>query len=433
VSEALDATDVPVRPLRTALRRLRRRAWPLLVMVVFAVVGMAYSLWWSPVVHHTHAWVIPGDIWSTWRAAHWVGWGALGHVYGPDTQLVTFPGVAVILAPLAMISSHLGLSESIDPIFLSTPTSWFLLGPASMLLGSSCLFSLDAVAEELGTSSRRRIVLSWMEAVIMFQVLVIWGHPEDLISLGLALYGFLAVARGRWTLSGCLWGVAIVVQPLVLLLFPLQFVQLPKTARLRFCGLAVLPSFVFVGTPLISNWGQTTKVLFHQANFPTVDHATPWIAFSPHLSSISVAAGPGRMVALIAAVGLGVAAWRYRPSIVGLVWLGAVALTGRCFFESVMVPFYLGPPCALIVLASSVRKGSARMVVAWLAAMVATILSFRHWSEWGYWLPMVAMLTIGLACAYPGRAALGIRARHEGRGSPAPVPDQKSATPQPVG
>ena len=94
-----------------------------MTMVVFVVVGMTYDLCWAPLVHHTAGWTIPGDIWSTWRAAHWVGWGSLGGVYGSDTQLVTFPGIAVVLAPVAMLSSHLGLTESIDPIFLATPAA----------------------------------------------------------------------------------------------------------------------------------------------------------------------------------------------------------------------------------------------------------------------------------------------------------------------
>ena len=43
----------------------RRRAWVLATMVIFTVVGMAYSFWWEPVVHHYNSWLTPGDIWST--------------------------------------------------------------------------------------------------------------------------------------------------------------------------------------------------------------------------------------------------------------------------------------------------------------------------------------------------------------------------------
>ena len=175
-------------------------------MLTFVIVSIVYSLWWNPVVHHSHDWVIPGDIWSTFRAAHWVGWGDIGGIYGGDTQLVTFPGIAVILAPLAMVSGALGLGESHAPIFNSQPTSWLLLGPAILLLGSSCLVALDAMAEELAVTRRRRIVLSFMESVVVFQVVTLWGHPEDMLALALALYALMATFRGRWSLSGWLWG-----------------------------------------------------------------------------------------------------------------------------------------------------------------------------------------------------------------------------------
>jgi hypothetical protein len=312
-----------------------------------------------------------------------------------------------------MLSDHLSLSESIDPIFLATPSSWYLLGPAIMLLGSSCLVAFDALAELLGTSRRHRMVLCLMEAILTFQAIVIWGHPEDLLALGLAVYGFIAMAQGRWTTMGCLWGAAVAIQPLVLLLFPLQFVRVPKGDRARVCLLTALPSVILVGTPLLSQWKQTSRVLFHQANFPTIDHATPWIALSPRLSTVSVGAGPGRMFALAVAVGLGVVAWRLRPSMTGLLWLGGLALAGRCFFESVMNPFYLTPPLAVIVLVASVRSSWPRFVGAWLVAMVATVLSFRHTTEWGYWLPMVGLLAVGLVCAWPGRDAFVPSIRYE--------------------
>ena len=186
--------------------------------------------------------MIPGDIWSTFRAAHWVGWGNLGGIYGNNTQLVTLPGIAVLLAPVAMVSGALGRSESIAPIFLSQPTSWLLLGPAILLLGSTCLLAFDAMAEELGVSGPRRIVLSVMEAVVIFQVVTLWGHPEDLLALTFSLYTLLAMFRGRWSLSGWLWGAAIVTQPLVILMFPLAFVRTPRPQRFRLCVYGALPS-----------------------------------------------------------------------------------------------------------------------------------------------------------------------------------------------
>jgi hypothetical protein len=235
-----------------------------------------------------------------------------------------------------------------------------------------------------------------------------WGHPEDLLALAFSLYALLAMFRGRWSLSGWLWGAAIVFQPLVILMFPLAFVRTPGPHRFRLCLYGALPSLAILSGPLVMQWPRTSAVLFHQENARFLDHATPWIALSPVLSRTEVGAGPGRMIAVLAAVLIGYLAYRRPPSAVGLLWLCALALSLRCFFESVMVVFYLGPPLALIVLTAATCASRKRLVGAWAIAMVATVYAFHRFSEWGYWLPMVAFLAIGLACAWPGRDAVGI-------------------------
>jgi hypothetical protein len=92
---------------------------------------------------------------------------------------------------------------------------------------------------------------------------------------------------------------------------------------------------------------------------------------------------------------------------VGLLWLGAVALSARCFFEAVMNPFYLGPPFAMILLVAAARSRSWRLPAAFVVTVVATAVASHRLSEWAYWSPMVALLGAGLACAWPGDDALG--------------------------
>jgi len=381
---------------------LRRRACPLILVLVAAAIGMVFTLTWDPVVHHVSSWDVPGDVWSTFRAAHWVGWGDVGGVYDPDTQLVTLPGIAVLLAPVAVLSGHLNLTESLAPIMLTHPTAWLLLGPAVLLIGYAALVPLDATADDLGTDRWLRMVLVAFEAAVLFQVLAIWGHPEDVVALGLALYAILATFRNRWSLAGWLWGAALVVQPLVVVMLAVSFHRVPRGQRIRTCLFALLPSVVLVAPALRSNWSGTTAVFLHQKNFPHLDHATPWMVVAPKLAGNAVGAGPGRILAVVAAVILGGAAYRWRPTLAGLVWLCALVLSLRCVFESVMVPFYLGPPLAVIVLAAAATNRWWRMIGAFTIAMVATELSYRHTSEWSYWLPMTALLALGLVFAWPG-------------------------------
>ena len=401
-----DGPGTRVRPSRPWLAvHLRGRTGALVALGLCTLVSLAYSFLWGPVVRHEAVWVVPGDIWSTFRNAHFVGWGDMGTIYDPNYGLLTFPAVVVALAPVAMVAGHFGLTESIGAFMVVHPSAWLLLGPATLLLGGSCLFAFDALAEELGVARVTRWLLLGAESAVVFVVVGMWGHPEDMAALGLATYALLTGHRGRWRAAGWLWGAAIAFQPLVLVLVPVAVASCPAGQRARTAARAVLPTVVLMILPLATHWTMTTGALLHQSNRTDLDHPTPWIAFSAHLGPNVVSAGPGRILALLAAVGLGVVAWRLRPSLWGLVWLGGLALTLRCFFESVMVPFYLGPPFALLLVAAAAAPGRRRLVVATAAMVAATVLAHHRLGEWPYWLAMVAFLAVGLACAWPGRDA----------------------------
>jgi hypothetical protein len=389
---------------------LARRRWALIAVVVFAVVSMAFTLLWAPVVRHTSLWVVPGDLWSTFRVAHLVGWGDIGGIYDPSYGLLTFPGIVVILAPVAMLSGHFGLSESLGMWVVPHPGAWLLLGPAVLLLGSMCLVAFDAMAEELGVGRLKRFVLLGAESAIVFQVVTLWGHPEDMMAVGLATYALLMGARSRWSAAGWLWGGAVICQPLVLVLLPVALAVTPRGRRVQLVVRACLPTAVAMAGPLVSQWAMTTRALLHQENPLRLNHPTPWVAFSARLGPDAVSAGPGRMLALAAAVVLGWVAWRKQPTLLGLLWMGALALSLRCFFESVMVPFYLGPPFAVILVTCAAQPGRSRLGIATAAALCATVVAFHHMGEWAYWLAMVAFLATGLACAWPGSSAMGDRA-----------------------
>ena len=384
---------------------LRQRRWAIAAIVVFTLASMAYTLFWGPVVRHQAIWVVPGDVWYTFRVSHLIGWGDIGGAYDPTYGQLTFPGAAALLAPVAMVGWHFHLSESIGLLTVPRPTAWLVLGPAVILLGSACLAAFDALAEELDVGAGRRIALLSAESSVVFVVVTMWGHPEDLVATGLAAYALLANRHGRWNGAGWLWGVAIAFQPLVLVVFPLALAATPAGRRVRVCMLAIVPTAGLMAGPLLTQWGMTTRSLLHQANDPLVNHATPWIALSTRVDAMAVTAGPGRIITLVLAAGLGLFALRRRPSFEGLLWLAALALSLRCFVEAVMVPFYLGPPFALIVLACAVRPSRLRLVVGSTAFVVASVISLQRLSEWAYWLPISGLLILGLASAFPGRSA----------------------------
>jgi hypothetical protein len=427
-------------PAPRAPTNTRRRSVPLVAAAVVVVTTMAYTLLWGPLVHHGSYWFVPGDLWGTFRSAHYVAWGDIGDVYQPLTGLVALPGISVALAPIAFVSYHLKLSESF-PYPVAHPTAWLILGPVEAALGASVLLPLDRLARRLGLATSQRVALCGAEAVVLFPVVAIWGHPEDPLAITFALYGFLAAFDGRWRSCGWWWGLALVTQPLVVLGLPLVFAMAPVRRWARLAVQSALPAMALVAIPLATEWSNTTRALFKQPNYPTIDHATPWLAFAPVLEKAHrtvfqkfvpgqrlehtiftstlvhtiagevVAAGPGRTIAIALSVLVGVWAFRHRPNVAQVVWLVALALSLRCVFEAVMNPYYLWPPLA-VILVLSVRQWS-RFLACVVSGAALTVWSYRHTGPWLWWLPVVILLGVCLACAFPGLSG----ASGEGAGS----------------
>lgn len=407
----------------------RARAVPIVLIAVVAISTMAYSLFWGPVVLHRPDWIVKADIWGTLRTSQFVAWGNIGGVYSSGGGLVSLPGISVALAPVALLVNHIGLLTSF-PIGIPHPTAWLVLGPYQAILGALVLIPLDSLAEELGIGGRARLASTICEAIILWPVVAIWGHPEDPLAMALAIWGLVGALRGRWRAVGWLWGLALVVQPMVVLMFPIVFALVPRGQRLSLAVRSVLPSAVLVSLPLLQSWGPTTRALFKQPNFPTINHATPWLIVAPVLTKArvvkvahahrtvlangtvhfgisstrfiygeTVAAGPGRLIAIALSVVLGYWVYRYRPNPEQIVWLCCVALSLRCAFEAVMDPYYLWPPLALAFVL--VVRSRPRFVLAVAASTGLTLWSYRHIGAWEWFAPVVVLLTVVVLAARP--------------------------------
>jgi hypothetical protein len=418
------------RPQVSIQRWLLAHLWPIVGMLAILVTGMAYTFWWVSLVHHAPAWQTPGDLWSTFRDAHYVIWDGEGHVYNASTNFVTFPGIAVLLAPIAEIQSHFHLSESF-PVYLAKPSAWYVLGPVDMICGGVLLFPLDAIAQRLSVSARRRILLTFVEAALIWPTVAFWGHPEDTLALALAFAGLLAAFDRRWVHSGIFFALAVAFQPLVLLMFPIVLAFIPVKRWPALGGIVALPSVLLLVPPLIQEWGPTIQSIFKQPNFPSLNHPTPWMAFAPviqkggvgyigqlhyvvshgkrvleygpvkvHHGAV-VAAGPGRIIALALACAIGFWIARSRPTLIKVIWWSAVALSLRCFFECVMDPYYLLPGLAL-ALVVAFRLGRLRTGLTVLSAALCTWFSYFHIGEWPYYILVMGTLLLALGFSWPG-------------------------------
>jgi hypothetical protein len=421
---------------KTLVATARKRLVPILCLLATVATTMAYSLFWGPLVEHT-AWITPGDIWGTFHTAQFVGWGDIGDVYSSGGGLVSLPGISVVLAPAALLVSHLGLVVGF-PYALPHPSAWLVLGPYEAALGAVVLIPLDALAEMIGVTRRARLISSICEAVALWPVVAIWGHPEDSIAMAFAVWALVAAMKSRWRAVGWLCGIALVMQPLVVLMLPIIIALAPRREWPKFALRGALPTVALVSIPLVQSWQQTTTALFKQPNYPAIDHPTPWLALAPVLSknhpilvrhfgertlpngafhfttSIvhtvmgeTVAAGPGRLIAIVLSILIGFYVSRQRPTREQVVWLCCLALSLRCVFEAVMNPYYLWPPLAIAFVL--VVRSRWRFGLALGASSLLMWWSYRHLGQWTWWVPVVVLLALVVMAAAPKRSVIDRR------------------------
>ena len=396
-------------PLPAARPWLARRLFPVLATAGLVAIGMAATTWWGPGLLGKHGWMLPHDLLGTLVAARRLAHLDLGGLYTPPTGLISLPGAAVILVPVAAVISAAGLTLRIPGPGNLHPGAWLLAGPYLVIASALALFAADAIAEALGVPRPRRALLSAAGAVALWGVTVQWGHPEDAVAVGLLLSAILALSRGRIARSGWLLGAAVATQPLVLLALPVIAMVMQPRQLAGFLVRAATPGVLLLAAAAAANWPATVYAVTVQPNWPAIDHPTPWTVLAPYLSHGAVSAGPARLLAILAACGCALAArrsWRaargtapWSPgTLAELLWWTAVALAMRPVFESVMVAYYLWPVLAVALITAS---GSwPRMVATSLAAAAITLISQVSWrGPWIWWASMVGGLGLTLVLA----------------------------------
>jgi len=387
---------------------LVKRLFPILATVSLIVIGMIGTTIVGPHLIGRARWSLPDDLWGTLIAADRLVHLNLAGLYTQPTGLVTFPGAAVILAPVATLIDAAGLSLQHPGPHNPQPAVWLVAGPYMIAISGVALFAADALAERLRVPRWKRFFLAAASAVALWNVSVQWGHPEDAVAVGLLLFGILALSEARTARSAWLLGAAIAVQPLVLLALPILLAGIKPRRIPGFLARAAAPAAVLLGAAAAANWHATYLAVAHQPNWPTVDHPTPWTPLAPHMAAGAVADGPFRLLAILAACGcalfvarrLRVA--RHAPGRNGewseetlreLLWWAALALGLRCVFEPVMVAYYLWPALAVALIAAT--RTWPRLLGTSVIATAVTFGSQSAWrSPWGWWGSMIVGLAL---------------------------------------
>jgi hypothetical protein len=397
---------------------LVRRLFPVLATAGLMIIGMVGTTLVGPHLIGKTAYSLPNDLWGTLVAAQRLLHLDLGGLYTQPTGLVTFPGAAVILVPAVAVADAAGFSLQHPGPHNPQPAVWLVAGPYLIVISAVALLAADALAERLGVSWPKRGFLAVASGVVLWNVSVQWGHPEDAVAVGLLLFAVLALSDGRPGRAAWLTGAAIAVQPLVLLALPIMLVVLEPRRLAGFLARAVAPAVVLLGAAAVANWKATDNAVTRQPNWPAVDHPTPWLPLAPHLAGGAVAGGPARALAILAACGCALVAGRRlraarhaarwsRATLTELLWWTAVALALRSVFEPVMVAYYLWPGLAVALIAAA--RNWPRLIATAVVAAAVSFGSQSSWrSPWGWWGFMVLGLALTLLFAYVPRGVFSV-------------------------
>lgn len=125
--------------------------WIFWLTLAVVASGMAYTVLWPSLIQHYYYWRVPPDIWSTVRASRWIGWGYFSYVYNAGTGLVTLPGFELLLTPVVLLGSALGLIDGpVSFALAGRYTDWYLVGPFTMATSAVALLGFDALARAIG-------------------------------------------------------------------------------------------------------------------------------------------------------------------------------------------------------------------------------------------------------------------------------------------
>jgi hypothetical protein len=441
---------VPRRQKGSVLDRLvthaNRRIWPIVVSCLYVVLGLLFCFRWGPVVRHVPSlWIRPVDLGVAYNASTALAHGHFGAIYQPGGGFLAYPALLFVLAPLGAINfggsfteiaaNHHLLTHAVtytatsgsnlliagSPVFsggdeyVLHPDALVALIPTALVISCLALFACDALAERLQVSQTRRVALVVAEAVILWNVTVLWGHPEDTVAVALAIYALIYAMDERFTGAGWLFGAALAFQPLVLVMFPVLIVLGGKDRALGLIVRGVVPAAVVTIAPLVANFHDTVHVLVTQPTFPYnfENHQTPWTFLAPRQggsgNETAIGAGPMRIAALALAVGVGWWArrWRNRPEMIA--WAVAMTLALRLCFEVTMTDYYVWPAFA-VGLVVAARCSQLRFAGSIVLVALTTVVA-----QWNLgWLPWWSIQVAGVAgllavTSRPGPLVLAVK------------------------
>jgi hypothetical protein len=380
---------------------LDTRSAPVLATVALLVLGMAYSLFWLEAVHGGPISLEVGsDLSSFVQSASAIGHGHFTGIYYPGSKLTSPPALELTLVQVVGLAQALGLASHVHGGGFAG-SFWLILGPVTILLASTALFAIDAVARRWGLGPPQRVALALISAVGVADVAIYWGHPEVCVSLALVLWAAVAVDRdgpdalGR---AGWLLGLAVAFQPLAILGVAPILARYNWRVWLRLSYRIVLPSVILLAAPFVAAPAHTWYVQLHEPFDLRFTSRTPLTHVAPSLGPGVRGGGPTRLLSTVLAVGLGLVVCRRRHALSVVLFITAVGFTLRLLLESELTGYYFWPVIGLC-LPLALRRGWFRFALAAAAAWATIDLGNHRVHVIGAWWPAIMATTLVMVLA----------------------------------
>ncbi len=236
-----------------------------------------------------------------------------------------------------------------------------------MAIGALALLRA-AGSDTLGRQTGVLVFLAFLPAAS--SAIVQLYHPEDILSLGLALGGLAQSLRRRWVVAGLLFGLAFLSKQFaVLLLVPAVAAAPDLRARSRLL-LAAATVFAAGILPFLAAAPRAT--LDNLSGFSAGGAVAGSTVLTLSGVTGSVASAVARDAPVLFASVLCLWAWRRFGRSLGrpgaLVALTLACVGSRLVFESVIFPYYLLATSVMIFMVDMVARHSPYRSLAWCAA-----------------------------------------------------------------
>lgn len=379
-------------PLPAPVRHAGRWRDPLLLGLLVVAAGMAYTVWFFPVVLGWPGWWLNGEVWIPVDAAGYVASGAYPYLYEAHPGWIAGPLLPVVLAPVALLQDAFHLTSNGD-FNVPHPTLWLVYGPLGLATSIPLLHAVRSLAAGVRSPGRHGdrglAVLQWaVLPLVLAPAAIVFGHFEDVLALAFLVLATRDAPRGG--LRGALYlGIAIAFKQWAVLGLPILFVAVSPERRARWVAGAVAVPAVLMGIPLVADWPHAAKALFSGSAFPMLGHPALWVGATGE----ALTAAPYRLVILAGAVGLARKVRGRMDAPVVLAALGLVFLV-RLVLEPVVFGYYPCPALAFLLLHEYATTGRVRRT---LALGTAMLLLFPFHPNPVLWWTAEAALGVALA------------------------------------